>query len=53
MAARFSLVMLAGTPSGDAYTLQELRGMLTEAGFKDVTAHPLQGPQTVIVATKQ
>ena len=53
MAARFSLVMLSGTPSGDAYTLQELRGMLSEAGFKDVTAHPLPGPQTVIVATKQ
>jgi SAM-dependent methyltransferase len=52
MAARFALTMLAGTPSGDAYTLPELRGMLHEAGFKDVTAHPLQGPQTVIIATK-
>jgi 2-polyprenyl-3-methyl-5-hydroxy-6-metoxy-1,4-benzoquinol methylase len=52
MAARFSLIMLAGTPSGDAYTLPELRSMLNEAGFKNVAAHPLQGPQTVIVATK-
>jgi hypothetical protein len=26
--------------------------MLAEAGFKDVTAHPLLGPETVIVATK-
>jgi len=52
MAARFSLMMLAGTASGDAYTFRELRGMLTEAGLKDVTAHPLQGPQTVLIATK-
>jgi SAM-dependent methyltransferase len=52
MPARFSLVMLAGTPGGDAYTLRELRDMLAEAGFKDVTAHPLLGPETVIVATK-
>jgi 2-polyprenyl-3-methyl-5-hydroxy-6-metoxy-1,4-benzoquinol methylase len=52
MAARFSLVMLATTPGGDAYTLRELKGMLAEAGFRDVTEHPLQGPQTVIVATK-
>lgn len=52
MAARFSLVMLANTSSGDAYTLRELSGMLTEAGLKNVTAHPLQGPETVIIATK-
>lgn len=44
--------MLAGTSGGDAYTFGELRGMLTEAGFKDVTAHPLHGPQTVLIATK-
>jgi 2-polyprenyl-3-methyl-5-hydroxy-6-metoxy-1,4-benzoquinol methylase len=50
MAARFSLIMLATTPSGDAYTFGELRGMLGEAGFEDVTAHPLPGPQTVLVA---
>jgi len=52
MAARFSLQMLAGTPSGDAYTLSELTKMLTDAGFTDVTAHPLHGPQTVLVATR-
>jgi SAM-dependent methyltransferase len=50
MAARFSLAMLALTPNGDAYTLRELRGMLTDAGFTDATAHPLQGPETVIIA---
>ena len=52
MAARFSLTMLAGTPGGDAYTFAELRDMLTEAGFTGVTAHPLQGPQTVVIGVK-
>jgi ubiquinone/menaquinone biosynthesis C-methylase UbiE len=52
MAARFALTMLEGTPGGDAYTLPELGGMLKEAGFSGVEAHPLQGPQTVIVAVK-
>ena len=52
MAAGFSLVMLATTPGGDAYTLRELKGMLVEAGFTDVIEHPLQGPQTVLIATK-
>jgi 2-polyprenyl-3-methyl-5-hydroxy-6-metoxy-1,4-benzoquinol methylase len=51
MAARFSLMMLASTPRGDAYTLSELREMLTRAGFSNITAHPLEGPQTVIVAS--
>jgi 2-polyprenyl-3-methyl-5-hydroxy-6-metoxy-1,4-benzoquinol methylase len=50
MAARFSLTMLAGTPSGDAYTFDELRGMLDSAGFRDITAHKLPTPQTVLVA---
>jgi ubiquinone/menaquinone biosynthesis C-methylase UbiE len=52
MAARFSLSMLALTPSGDAYTFSELCGMLADAGFRDPTAHPLPGPETVVVATK-
>jgi 2-polyprenyl-3-methyl-5-hydroxy-6-metoxy-1,4-benzoquinol methylase len=52
MAARFSLIMLATTPSGDAYTFEAFRGMLGEAGFADVTAHPLPGPQTVLLAAK-
>jgi len=51
MAAGFSLTMLAGTPSGDAYTFAELRTFLESAGFKDATAHQLTSPQTVIVAT--
>jgi len=50
MAARFSMTMLAGTPSGDAYTLDELTSMLTAAGFRDVEAHPLPTTQTVVIA---
>jgi hypothetical protein len=52
MAAAFSLTMLAGTHAGDAYTLAELQRQLEGAGFKDVTAHPLPSPQTVLVARK-
>lgn len=52
MAASFAMQMLGGTPSGDAYTLKELTAMLTDAGFGAVSAHPLQGPETVVVATK-
>jgi 2-polyprenyl-3-methyl-5-hydroxy-6-metoxy-1,4-benzoquinol methylase len=50
MAARFSMTMLAGTPSGDAYTLDELTSMLTAAGFRDVEARPLPTTQTVVIA---
>ena len=52
LAAAFSLTMLAGTPAGDAYTFAEHTSMLAEAGFTDVTAHPLPGPETVIVGVK-
>lgn len=52
MAAAFSLTMLAGTPSGDAYTFPELQQMLEGAGFGRVEAHPLPSPQTVVVAQK-
>jgi len=53
MAARFALAMLANTPGGDAFTLKELTGMLEDAGFGGVTTHALQGPESVIVATKR
>ena len=50
MAAAFSLTMLATTQSGDAYTLSELSAMYRDAGFGDVTGHPLpMGPHTVVV----
>jgi SAM-dependent methyltransferase len=50
--ARFSLTMLAETPSGDAYTLAELRQQLEGAGFRNVSAHPLPTPETVLLAQK-
>jgi 2-polyprenyl-3-methyl-5-hydroxy-6-metoxy-1,4-benzoquinol methylase len=54
MAAGFSLVMLATTPSGDAYTFRELEAMYREAGFAQVTAHPVPtGPHTVVMGVKE
>jgi ubiquinone/menaquinone biosynthesis C-methylase UbiE len=50
--ARFSLTMLAGTPSGDAYTLAELQAQLQDAGFHDVSAHAMPTPETVLLAEK-
>jgi hypothetical protein len=44
-AAGFSLVMLAGTPSGDAYTFADLERMFANAGFSRSTMHPL--PPTI------
>jgi SAM-dependent methyltransferase len=53
MAAGFALMMLAGTPGGDAYTLGQLRQVIEDAGFKGgITTHALPTPETVIVATK-
>jgi SAM-dependent methyltransferase len=50
--ARFSLTMLAGTPGGDAYTLVELQHQLEGAGFRNVSAHALPTPETVLLAQK-
>jgi hypothetical protein len=50
MAAGFSLTMLASTASGDAYTFRELESMYREAGFEQMSAHPVPtGPHTVVV----
>jgi cyclopropane fatty-acyl-phospholipid synthase-like methyltransferase len=35
VAAAFSLMMLAGTPEGDAYTFRDYQGMLESTGFRD------------------
>ena len=40
-AAAFSLTMLGGTPSGDAYTFSELEQMFSTAGFARSEIHPL------------
>jgi predicted nicotinamide N-methyase len=39
--AGFSLVMLAATPGGDAYTFSELEAMCRNAGFSRSELHPL------------
>ncbi|HEX6728690.1 MAG TPA: class I SAM-dependent methyltransferase [Pyrinomonadaceae bacterium] len=51
--ASFSLVMLAGTRAGDAYTFAELDKMMTNAGFKNSTIHSLPpGFQQLVVSEK-
>lgn len=51
--AAFSMMMLGGTPGGDAYTFSELERMFRNAGFAEVEQHPLPAsPQQVIIARK-
>jgi precorrin-6B methylase 2 len=52
-AAAFSLIMLANTDSGDAYTLAEYEKMFRNAGFAKTTLHPVPDmPQQVLVSEK-
>jgi len=52
-AAGFSMMMLTGTPSGDAYTFAELERMFTNAGFSRSTIHPLPPTfQQVVISEK-
>jgi hypothetical protein len=49
MPAAFALTMLTSTTAGDAYPLSELTAMYTEAGFQDITAHPIpMSPHTIV-----
>jgi ubiquinone/menaquinone biosynthesis C-methylase UbiE len=49
-AAAFSFVMLASTPSGDAYTAREFEQMGRDAGFAKVSVAPLPpSPQSLVV----
>jgi SAM-dependent methyltransferase len=48
--ASFVMNMLAGTPSGDVYTLKDLAGMLDAAGFVGVRSQQLPTFQTIVVA---
>ena len=51
--AGFSLIMLIGTPSGDAYTFAELERMFANAGFSRSTLHQLPPTiQQVVVSEK-
>ncbi len=48
--AAFSMTMLASTAAGDAYTLSELTAMYTEAGFSNITGHPIpMSPHTIVL----
>jgi len=52
-AASFSLVMLASTPQGDAYTFSELEKMLKQAGFSHNELHQLPPtPQQLVISQK-
>ncbi len=51
-AAAFSMIMLATTPSGDAYTFAELESMAKEAGFARVESAQSLGMDSLIVAYK-
>ncbi|HET9993964.1 MAG TPA: class I SAM-dependent methyltransferase [Candidatus Acidoferrum sp.] len=53
IAAAFSLVMLAGTDSGDAYTFSQYEKMFGNAEFVKTTLHPVPDmPQQVLVSEK-
>lgn len=53
-AAGFSLVMLATTPEGDAYTGDEYAAMLAKAGFDRPVAHALPASMNrVLIAAKK
>jgi ubiquinone/menaquinone biosynthesis C-methylase UbiE len=52
-AAAFSLIMLANTDAGDAYTLPEYAKMFGNAGFGKTTLHQIPDmPQQVLVTEK-
>jgi len=53
MAAAFSMVMLASTDSGDAYTLAQYEKMFAHAGFARTSLHEIPNqPQQVLVSEK-
>jgi ubiquinone/menaquinone biosynthesis C-methylase UbiE len=52
-AASFSVMMLGGTPAGDAYTFSELQRMCENAGFRRSEIHPLPPSlQQVVISYK-
>jgi 2-polyprenyl-3-methyl-5-hydroxy-6-metoxy-1,4-benzoquinol methylase len=50
--ASFALVMLANTPSGDAYTLAEYNDIFRKVGFLKNELHVLPSTHSVIISTK-
>lgn len=52
-AATFSMVMLATTPCGDAYTFAEFERMFSNAGFSRNELHPLPPTQQQVVISEK
>jgi len=52
VAAKFSMVMLASTPSGDAYTFAQYQKMFANAGFRSTKRHELPVPEQLLVSEK-
>lgn len=52
-AAGFSMMMLGGTPSGDAYTFSELDRMFINSGFARSEIHPLPPSIEQVVISKK
>ena len=51
--AAFSLTMLAGTDSGDAYTFSQYEKMFRNAGFARTTEHAVpESPQQLLLLEK-
>ncbi|HEX6908526.1 MAG TPA: class I SAM-dependent methyltransferase [Terriglobales bacterium] len=54
MPATFALIMLAETPSGDAYTRAELESMMRNAGFARHEFHPMPpSPHSVLISRRE
>jgi 2-polyprenyl-3-methyl-5-hydroxy-6-metoxy-1,4-benzoquinol methylase len=54
MPATFALIMLADTPSGDAYTRAELESMMRNAGFTTNVFHPMPpSPHSVLISRRE
>jgi 2-polyprenyl-3-methyl-5-hydroxy-6-metoxy-1,4-benzoquinol methylase len=51
-AARFGIIMLGSTPSGDAYTVSEYQKMFRSAGFRSCEMVPMPIGEQVLVAEK-
>lgn len=52
MPARFAVIMLGTTPSGDAYTLSEYKTMFQRAGFASCEQVPMPIGEQVLIAQK-
>jgi 2-polyprenyl-3-methyl-5-hydroxy-6-metoxy-1,4-benzoquinol methylase len=53
VAAKFSLIMLSSTPSGDAYTFSEYERMFRNAGFQSSELHALPPTPSRVVLSYQ